>query len=125
MPFGVYSLDQLSTLFITEKRQNCQPVIIFLQNSASKNAEIVIRLGMQSTLRDRPANAIESFWYMYALLKKLPELKTKEGFIQWMPQKIDKQMVDDLRKNIKTQIHNCFTISRAGLISAYAQHELF
>jgi hypothetical protein len=35
---------------------------------------------------------------MYALLEKLPELKTKEDFIPWMPQNIDKQIVDDLRK---------------------------
>lgn len=43
------------------------------------------------------ANGHEPFWYMYALLEKLPELKTKEDFIDWMPQNIDKQTVEDLR----------------------------
>jgi transposase len=44
------------------------------------------------------ANGLEPFWYMYALLEKLPELKTKEDFIPWTPQNIEKQIVDDLRK---------------------------
>ncbi|MGM0601527.1 MAG: IS66 family transposase [Candidatus Rifleibacteriota bacterium] len=44
------------------------------------------------------ANGLEPFWYMCALLKKLPELKTKEDFNPWMPQNIDKQIVEDLRK---------------------------
>ena len=44
------------------------------------------------------ANGLEPFWYMYALLEKLPELKTKEDFKHCMPQNIDKQMVEDLQK---------------------------
>jgi transposase len=51
-----------------------------------------------SILETAKANDLEPFWYMYALLEKLPELKTKEDFIPWTPQNIDKQIVDDLRK---------------------------
>jgi transposase len=51
-----------------------------------------------SILETAKANDLEPFWYMYTLLEKLPELKTKEDFIPWMPQNIDKQIVDDLRK---------------------------
>jgi transposase len=51
-----------------------------------------------SILETAKANDLEPFWYMYALLEKLPELKTKEDLIPWTPQNIDKQIVDDLRK---------------------------
>ncbi len=50
-----------------------------------------------SIVETAKSNGLEPFWYMYALLDKLPKLKNKEDFIPWMPQNIDKQVVDDLR----------------------------
>jgi uncharacterized protein Usg len=36
-------------------------------------------------------------WYMYALLIKLPELKSKEDLITYLPQKIDREIIETLR----------------------------
>ena len=55
-----------------------------------------------SILETAKANGLEPFWYMYALLEKLPELKNKEDFKPWLPQNIDKQLVEALKsKHIK------------------------
>lgn len=55
-----------------------------------------------SILETAKANDLEPFWYMYALLEKLPEMKNKEDFIPWMPQNIDKHLVETLKsKHIK------------------------
>ncbi len=55
-----------------------------------------------SILETAKANGIEPFWYMFALLEKLPELKNKEDFKPWLPQNIDKQLVEALKnKHIK------------------------
>jgi len=50
-----------------------------------------------SILETAKANGLEPYWYMRFLLEKLTELKTKEDFLPFIPQKIDKQIVLDLR----------------------------
>ena len=50
-----------------------------------------------SILETAKANGLEPYWYMRFLLEKLTELKTKEDFLPFIPQKIDKQLVLDLR----------------------------
>jgi transposase len=50
-----------------------------------------------SVLETAKANGLEPYWYMRFLLEKLTELKTKEDFLPFIPQKIDKQLVLDLR----------------------------
>jgi transposase len=50
-----------------------------------------------SIVETAKANDLEPFWYMYALLIKLPELKTKEDFIPYLPQKIDREIIETLR----------------------------
>lgn len=55
-----------------------------------------------SIVETAKANGLEPFWYMYALLEKLPELKSKEDFIPYMPQNIDKQIVETLRSKYQS-----------------------
>ncbi len=43
------------------------------------------------------ANGLEPYWYLRFLLEKLVELKTKEDFQPFTPQKIDKQLISDLQ----------------------------
>lgn len=50
-----------------------------------------------SILETAKANGLEPYWYLRFLLEKLTELKTKEDFIPFIPQNIDKQLVLDLR----------------------------
>ncbi len=50
-----------------------------------------------SIVETAKANDLEPFWYMYALLEKLPELKSKEDFIPYLPQKIDREIIETLR----------------------------
>jgi len=58
-----------------------------------------------SILETAKANNLEPFWYLFTLLEKLPELKNKEDFIPWMPQNIDRKLVEDLRnKNLNIKI---------------------
>ena len=58
-----------------------------------------------SILETAKANGIEPYWYIRFLLEKMPELKTKEDFLPFIPQNIDKKLVADLRAqhmNLKT-----------------------
>lgn len=50
-----------------------------------------------SILETAKANGLEPYWYMRFLFEKLTELKTKEDFIPFIPQNIDKQLLLDLR----------------------------
>ncbi len=50
-----------------------------------------------SILETAKANGLEPYWYLRFLLEKLPELKTKEDFLPFIPQNIDKQLILDLR----------------------------
>ena len=43
------------------------------------------------------ANDLEPYWYLRFLLEKLLELKTKEAFLPFIPQNIDKQLISDLQ----------------------------
>ena len=44
------------------------------------------------------ANDLEPYWYLRFLLEKLLELKTKEAFLPFIPQNIDKQLISDLQE---------------------------
>lgn len=50
-----------------------------------------------SILETAKANGLEPYWYTRVLLEKLPELKTKEDFMSYIPQNIDKKLVSDLQ----------------------------
>jgi len=50
-----------------------------------------------SILETAKANGLEPYWYTRVLLEKLPELKTKEDFLSYTPQNIDKKLVSDLQ----------------------------
>ena len=50
-----------------------------------------------SIVESAKANNIEPYWYLRILFKKLPELKTKEDFLPYLPQNIDRALIDKLR----------------------------
>jgi len=50
-----------------------------------------------SIIESAKANNIEPYWYLRILFEKLPELKTKEDFLPYLPQNIDRALIDNLR----------------------------
>jgi len=52
-----------------------------------------------SIIETAKANNIEPYWYMRILFEKLPYLKTKKDFLQYLPQNIDRALIDKLKKD--------------------------
>jgi transposase len=52
-----------------------------------------------SIIETARANELDPFWYLYFLFEKLPELHTKEDFIPWLPQNIDREELETFRNN--------------------------
>jgi len=50
------------------------------------------------------ANNLDPYWYMLTLLEKLPELTKKEDFIAWIPQNIDKKLVEEVKNKYQSPV---------------------
>lgn len=67
---------------------------LFADSVEGANASATI----YSILETAKANGLEPYWYMRILLEKLPNLKTREDFLLYIPQNIDKQLIEELQK---------------------------
>lgn len=50
-----------------------------------------------SIIESAKANNIEPYWYLRILFDKLTDLETKEDFIPYLPQNIDRALIDELK----------------------------